>query len=366
MTSTELAHSDAGAVIEAVIVKGDLSKLTPEERVKYYSEVCRSQGLNPFTRPFEYLSLQGKTVLYATRGCADQLRRINNISLSILSQRIDGDLFTVHVKAEARDGRIDEDFGVVNIGGTKGVDRANQILKGITKAKRRVTLSICGLGFMDESEVDDIAPRPDPPQSVVAELDSFAAAQEANRLGLSAAEPQLEDAHRLAAEEAATKGTAVFREFWRRLGVPERALLEPDIATYRRIAEEADEHLRADDPFGLPPSRGPTTIENEKMNTPASGPRRSAIWDDPLFDIGRPKEKPGGSGLEWDDWTRGLVYLIEEANLLELEKLLVDNKEHISLARRESGDHWREIRDADDARRQALAVVLGKSRDAMP
>ena len=29
-------------------------------------------------------------------------------------------------------------------------------MKAVTKAKRRVTLSICGLGFMDESEVADV------------------------------------------------------------------------------------------------------------------------------------------------------------------------------------------------------------------
>ena len=32
----------------------------------------------------------------------------------------------------------------------------NAKLKAITKAKRRVTLSICGLGFLDETEIDTI------------------------------------------------------------------------------------------------------------------------------------------------------------------------------------------------------------------
>jgi len=35
-------------------------------------------------------------------------------------------------------------------------DKANAIMKCETKAKRRVTLSICGLGFLDETEVDSI------------------------------------------------------------------------------------------------------------------------------------------------------------------------------------------------------------------
>jgi hypothetical protein len=38
----------------------------------------------------------------------------------------------------------------------KGEARANAELKAVTKAKRRATLSICGLGWLDETEVDDI------------------------------------------------------------------------------------------------------------------------------------------------------------------------------------------------------------------
>ena len=36
----------------------------------------------------------------------------------------------------------------------------NAKLKAITKAKRRVTLSICGLGFLDETEIETIPTRP--------------------------------------------------------------------------------------------------------------------------------------------------------------------------------------------------------------
>ena len=39
-----------GDVMESVIAKGDLAKLTPDERVKYYTAVCKSLGLNPLTR----------------------------------------------------------------------------------------------------------------------------------------------------------------------------------------------------------------------------------------------------------------------------------------------------------------------------
>jgi len=147
-------HSD---VMESVIAKGDLAKLTPDERLRYYNEVCRSMGLNPLTQPFSYITLNGKLALYATRACSDQLRKINGVSLEIVSREIAHDVLTVHVRARLPDGRSDEDLGAVAFPDTlKGEARVNAELKAVTKAKRRATLSICGLGWLDESEVADI------------------------------------------------------------------------------------------------------------------------------------------------------------------------------------------------------------------
>lgn len=146
----------AGDIMESVLLKGDIAKLTPEERVAYYKGVCESVGLNPLTRPLEYITLNGKLTLYARRDAADQLRKIHGVSVEILSQRLDGGLLTVHVRAKDKTGRTDEDLGVVNIGSLRGEAAANAMLKAVTKAKRRVTLSIAGLGFLDETEVEDI------------------------------------------------------------------------------------------------------------------------------------------------------------------------------------------------------------------
>jgi len=155
-----------GDIMESVIAKGDLAKLTPDERVRYYNEVCRSMGLNPLTQPFSYITLNGKLTLYATRACADQLRKVNGVSLEIVSRDIADDILTVHVRARLPDGRVDEDLGSVAFPSTlKGEARANAELKGVTKAKRRATLSICGLGWLDETEIADIpasAKRPAP------------------------------------------------------------------------------------------------------------------------------------------------------------------------------------------------------------
>jgi hypothetical protein len=147
----------AAGTVEDVLIRGNLSDLKPEQRTEYYMRVCRSVGLNPLTRPFEYLTLNGKLTLYARRDCADQLRKINGISIEIVSQDRAGDMLSVHVRAKDKDGRTDEDLGVVSLPqNLKGEAAANAILKAVTKAKRRVTLSISGLGFLDETEVEDI------------------------------------------------------------------------------------------------------------------------------------------------------------------------------------------------------------------
>lgn len=151
------AQFPAAGTVEDVLIRGNLADLRPEQRTEYYMRVCNSIGLNPLTRPFEYLTLNGKLTLYARRDCADQLRKINGISIEIVSQDRGGDLLTIHVRAKDKDGRMDEDLGVVSLPATlKGEAAANAILKAVTKAKRRVTLSISGLGFLDETEVADI------------------------------------------------------------------------------------------------------------------------------------------------------------------------------------------------------------------
>jgi hypothetical protein len=143
-------------MMETVLVRGDLSPLTPHERALYYTKVCDSIGLNPLTKPFEYLHLNGKLILYALKACTDQLRSIYNVSVTQLDESIRDGVFvvTAHVRNEA--GRSDASKGAVTIVGLRGDALANAMMKAETKAKRRATLSLCGLGFLDETEVEDI------------------------------------------------------------------------------------------------------------------------------------------------------------------------------------------------------------------
>lgn len=144
---------------EMALIEGDLSKLSSSERMDYYGAVCKSVGLNPLTKPFEYVLLNGSLKLYARKDATDQLRKIYGVSIEIVSKSQIGDIFIVDAKATDRDGRVDTSTGAVSILGLKGAELANALMKSETKAKRRVTLSICGLGILDESEIDDVAPK---------------------------------------------------------------------------------------------------------------------------------------------------------------------------------------------------------------
>src|SRR5277367_3535880 len=152
-TSSNLpATQSPGEIMETVLIKGDLSKLTADERMSYYKAVCESVGLNTLTKPFEYITLNGKLQLYALKGCTDQLRSIHDISVTDLTKETIDDIHVVTAKVQNGKGRTDADIGAVNVAGLKGEVFANAIMKASTKAKRRATLSICGLGMLDETD----------------------------------------------------------------------------------------------------------------------------------------------------------------------------------------------------------------------
>jgi hypothetical protein len=69
---------------------------------------------------------------------------------------MNGDMVSVTAYATDKTGRTDADLGVVSVKGKQGDNLANAMMKAVTKAKRRVTLSICGLGWLDESELETV------------------------------------------------------------------------------------------------------------------------------------------------------------------------------------------------------------------
>ena len=162
------ANVDASTAAK-VLATGNLELLSPVQKVQYYTAVCQSLGLNHLTRPFDYITFfrGGKKVtqLYAKRDATDQLRAIHKINVTFVERRTENGIYIVTAKATTPDGRFDESTGAKALSGVdgkgnkyelKGEQLANAMMTAETKAKRRVTLSICGLGFLDETEVATI------------------------------------------------------------------------------------------------------------------------------------------------------------------------------------------------------------------
>lgn len=88
----------------------------------------------------------------------DQIRNLRNISVRPVRREfvLDNTLYIVEVEAELPNGRKDFATAAVPVKGLTGDALANAIMKCETKAKRRVTLSIAGLGMLDETEIETI------------------------------------------------------------------------------------------------------------------------------------------------------------------------------------------------------------------
>lgn len=163
-TSLRKPPAEALKQLEQVVLQGNLATLSENERIGYYARVCESLGLNPLTRPFEYITLNGKLTLYARKDATDQLRQLHGVNIVSLERERADDLQIVTASVRDRYGREDSAIGAVSIKGLSGEALANALMKAETKAKRRATLSIVGLGWMDEVEALDqraveVAPR---------------------------------------------------------------------------------------------------------------------------------------------------------------------------------------------------------------
>lgn len=152
-------------IISNLVLQGDISKMSSAQRTGYYKQFCDSLGLNPLTQPFKIIKFQGKETLYATKDCTEQLRKIHGVSIFDLTSVTVNGVHVVTAKAKDKTDRTDAATGAVTIEGLKGDMLANALMKAETKAKRRVTLSICGLGMLDESEIETI------PNATVTEIE---------------------------------------------------------------------------------------------------------------------------------------------------------------------------------------------------
>jgi hypothetical protein len=153
----------------AEILSGDIASLNKTQRNQFLWRLAKGLGLNPLTKPFDLIILNNKLTVYANRTASDQLRRNNNISHEIVYQgplkvgdTLRDDVYSVQIMMSqpiegSETPRVEYAIGCVGIANLTGEALGNAIMKCHTKALRRGTLAMCGLGFLDEIEVQSIA-----------------------------------------------------------------------------------------------------------------------------------------------------------------------------------------------------------------
>ena len=123
------------------------------------------------------------------------------------------------------------------------------MLKAVTKAKRRVTLSICGLGWPDETEVESIPDAKLPPYDPqTGEITESAGAGPTTPSDAADAAPATDASPREVgaallleqmAMEAAKRGPAIFDTFYKARTTAEKAIIAKHGKELRRLMDEA-------------------------------------------------------------------------------------------------------------------------------
>lgn len=169
---SNLVKSESGAIttkdldetlLAKIVQSGNLAYLSESDRLVYYFSYCRQLGLNPLSRPFDYIS-EGegeklKISLYPNTIAASQLRDSRNVSTRIVREEIllDGEVYSVLVEARMGD-RTEQATGKVGIKLDKygkplsGEAKAKLMKKAESQARRRATLAIVGLDAMGEGD----------------------------------------------------------------------------------------------------------------------------------------------------------------------------------------------------------------------
>lgn len=153
MTIADFPEPNAAVLVDA-LATNNLANLNDGERLSFLKALCQSTGMNMLTGPFAFHTIDGKLMVYATKNAGEQLRSQRRMNITISAREFAQDCYIVTARAVDGLGRQDESIGAVSIKGLSGKNLENALMKAETKAKRRVALSLGGLGMLDESEME--------------------------------------------------------------------------------------------------------------------------------------------------------------------------------------------------------------------
>lgn len=128
----------------------------PDEKARIVATLCRALKLNPLTSPIQWIRLSGRDTLYVTKVATDQLAAMYGLHRDTIEGPLVVDVagtkvVLCKVRATLPGGRSEVATATLPL-----QDPVNVLMKCETKAKRRATLSILGLGLLAEEELETI------------------------------------------------------------------------------------------------------------------------------------------------------------------------------------------------------------------
>ena len=142
----------------AILARGNIASLSEEDRTRYILALCDALGLDPRFKPVDLIPGQGGALIpYLNRGATDSLARREGIQRTTVVfpkvVEIDGVkcVLCVARATDTKTGRYEE-----RVATAISRDHQNVFMKVETKAIRRATIAVLGVGMLDESELDGI------------------------------------------------------------------------------------------------------------------------------------------------------------------------------------------------------------------
>jgi hypothetical protein len=153
-TVAPLDRESAAGALAHVLGTGDLYQLSNEQRVAHYVNLCRSQGFNALTRPYQWIEFKetesGPPVLtlYLKPTGAAQMLRNHHVSVKKIRNEVVGELFVCEVEGRQPDGRTMTASKYVSLVNKYGklphYQLKNALMAAETGAHRRLALAMFG------------------------------------------------------------------------------------------------------------------------------------------------------------------------------------------------------------------------------
>ena len=160
-TATQTTVIDGSPLLEELLAQAhadgkDTRSLEPADRKAVLVGLARKLGLNPMSNAVMFLLTNGRETLYVTKQGTDQIAAAARLQRETIKGpevvTIEGrKLVFCQVRATHPDGRSEVSTATLAL-----MDPVNDLMKCETKAKRRATLSVCGLGLLAEDEIETI------------------------------------------------------------------------------------------------------------------------------------------------------------------------------------------------------------------